>query len=80
MVEVRSAEPDVVDVLVSAGVQLTEWHLPAELVERPAGDPITHDDLLDFHEMLANGAWELDLATALGSAQASSLGFDLPTE
>lgn len=80
MVEVRTAEPDVVDVLVSAGVHLTEWHLPAELVERPSGEPITHDDLLDFHEMLASGAWENDLAAAMSKSQASALEFEFPAE
>ena len=66
MTEVRNADPDVVEVLVSAGVGLTEWHLPAELSERPLGSPICHDDLLDFHEMLANDNW-MELLTATES-------------
>ncbi len=28
------------------------WSLPAELGERHEGDPICHDDLLDFHDLL----------------------------
>lgn len=63
MVEVRPAEGDVVEVLVSAGVAVTEWHLPAELDERPSGSPITHDDLLDFHTMLEDADWMDELIT-----------------
>jgi hypothetical protein len=57
MAEVRPAQDDVVDVLVSAGVSLTRWSLPAELTERRGGRPITHDDLLDFHELLQDDSW-----------------------
>jgi hypothetical protein len=31
--------------------------LPAELNEKPAGAPITHDDVLDFHELLSGDSW-----------------------
>jgi hypothetical protein len=61
MTEVRNADPDVVEVLVSAGVSLTEWHLPAELGERPNGAPISHDDLLDFHALLDQDDWMTSL-------------------
>lgn len=50
MAEVRPAADDVVDTLVSAGVGLTNWNLPAELSETRSGPPICHDDILDFHE------------------------------
>jgi len=52
----------VVDVLLAAGVHSTEWHLPAELAERRDGDPITHDDVLDFHDLLATPDWFTTLA------------------
>lgn len=52
MVEVHSAEPRVVDWLVSAGVELSTWSLPAELFESHHGPSISHDDLLDFHRQL----------------------------
>jgi hypothetical protein len=57
MAEVRTAEEHVVEVLRSAGVVCAEWQLPAELGERPIGPPLTHDDLLDFHELLATPDW-----------------------
>ncbi len=57
MIEVRPAEQHVVDVLLAAGVHSTEWHLPAELTEPRGGSPITHDDVLDFHDLLATPDW-----------------------
>ncbi|NLD78549.1 MAG: hypothetical protein GX643_18015 [Acidimicrobiales bacterium] len=54
---VRSAEPRVVELLVTSGVRLVTWSLPAELDEPRSGDPITHDDLLDFHEVLESDDW-----------------------
>jgi hypothetical protein len=62
MIEVRTAETHVVDVLLAAGVSCTEWHLPAELAERRAGEAITHDDVLDFHELLSTPTWYEQLA------------------
>ena len=52
MTVVKPAESRTIDLLVASGVELSTWSLPAELAERPGGDPITHDDILDFHEML----------------------------
>lgn len=63
MIEVRPAEPHVVDVLLAAGVPCVEWHLPAELDERHGGAAITHDDVLDFHELLSTPDWFVTLAT-----------------
>ena len=51
------AEPRVVELLVTSGVRLVTWSLPAELDEPRSGDPITHDDLLDFHEVLESDDW-----------------------
>src|SRR6266513_2293577 len=47
----KPAEPRIVDLLVSSGVRLSVWHLPAEMFEpHAAGEVISHDDLLAFHE------------------------------
>jgi hypothetical protein len=59
-VVVKSAEPRVVELLVTSGVRLVTWHLPEELTEITAkeGDlPIDHDDLLDFHGLLQRDDW-----------------------
>lgn len=57
LTEVKAADDQVVDILVAAGVRCVSWRLPAELGERPVGDPITHDDVLDFHELLGGDSW-----------------------
>lgn len=62
MVEVRDAEPHVIDVLAAAGVSRTEWDLPAELAESHGGRLITHDDVLDLHELLTTPGWFATLA------------------
>jgi hypothetical protein len=62
MIEVRTAESHVVDVLLAAGVPCAEWHLPAELTESRGGAPISHDDVLDFHELLTTPDWFVTLA------------------
>lgn len=53
----KPAEQGVVDLLVSAGVQLMVWEEPAELREPRNGPPITHDDLLAFHYELEQPDW-----------------------
>ena len=63
MIEVRPAEPHVVDVLLAAGVDAEQWRLPAELTERPQGATISHDDVLDFHDLLNTPDWFVTLAT-----------------
>jgi hypothetical protein len=59
----KDAEPRIVDLLVSSGVRLEVWQLPAELFEIKSGDPINHDDLLDFHDLLQTPDWFSDLAS-----------------
>lgn len=49
---VKSAEVRTIDLLVASGVAFTTWRLPAELSEPRIGEPISHDDLLDFHDLL----------------------------
>lgn len=53
----KEAEPRIVDLLVSSGVRLKVWHLPAELAEARSGEAISHDDILDFHELLGDDGW-----------------------
>lgn len=53
----KPAEPRIVDLLVSAGVGVTTWTLPAELREDHVGAPISYDDLLSFHFALKSDDW-----------------------
>jgi len=53
---VRHAEQRTIDLLLAAGVEFVTWALPAELFENHVGDPISHDDLIDFHAFLENDA------------------------
>ena len=62
---VRDADRPTIDLLVSSGVRLEVWSLPSELIEpRPLGPPLSHDDLLDFHELLSRKTWFNDLLAA----------------
>ena len=63
MAVVKPAEPRIVELLVASGVRLDTWRLPAELTEARHGKPITHDDLLDFHDLLTDDEqWFRELA------------------
>ena len=53
----KPAEPRVVDLLVSTGVKLSVWQLPAELEEVHTGPPINYDDLLELHFELRRDDW-----------------------
>lgn len=56
---VRPAERPVMDLLIAAGVAFTTWRRPAELVERELevdDEPLTHNDLLSFHEQITDDA------------------------
>lgn len=53
----KDAEPRIVDLLVSSGLPLDVWYLPAELSEVRSGPLFTHDDLLELHELLAGDTW-----------------------
>jgi predicted RNA-binding Zn-ribbon protein involved in translation (DUF1610 family) len=58
MAVTKAAEPRIVDLLVSSGVELQVWAMPAELTEtKPVGEPFTHNDLLTFHELLQDDGW-----------------------
>lgn len=53
----KQAESRIVDLLVASGVRLQTWQLPLEILERPIGEPFSHDDLLAFHELLEGDEW-----------------------
>ena len=53
----KTIEPNVVDVLVLAGVRLAVWDMPAELDEPHVGAPVSYDDLLEFHFQLQRSDW-----------------------
>src|SRR5918997_4257052 len=65
MAVTKGAEPRIVDLLVSSGVTLEVWRLPAELFEQRVGEPLTHDDLLEFHELLQDEEWFAELASGV---------------
>ena len=53
----KMAEQRIVDLLVSSGVRLAVWSLPAELDEPKSGDPLDYDDLLELHQLLQEDGW-----------------------
>ncbi len=53
----KAAEPRIIDLLVSSGVELYVWTLPAELLEPRVGPTITYDDLLTFHYDIQKDNW-----------------------
>lgn len=49
------------DLLVTLGVPVERWYMPAELAEaHPRGPALTFDDLLDFYLLMQRADW-LDL-------------------
>jgi len=58
----KEASRRIVDLLVSSGVRMQVWRLPAELTETRVGEPLTPDDLLDFHLLLTGDDWFEELA------------------
>lgn len=57
----KPADERIVRLLLSGGVMPTLLHVPAEALEPRTGPPITHDDLLAFHELLESDDWLDDL-------------------
>jgi hypothetical protein len=53
----KPAEARIVELLVSSGVELEVWRLPAELEERRQGQRISYDDVLDFHLLMCRDDW-----------------------
>jgi len=52
MTVIKPAEQRTIDLLIASGVSHQTWTLPAELHEEHSGEPISHDDLLEFHDLL----------------------------
>lgn len=67
MAVVKPAQRRIVELLVAAGVALSTWSRPAELSEaRSTSGPITHDELLDFHQRLHHDeTWDEALRTVV---------------
>ena len=65
----KLAEQRIVDLLVSSGVQLSVWSLPAELNEPRTGAPISYDDLLEFHYILQDEGWFEKVTAAAGGRE-----------
>ena len=53
----RDATARIVDLLLSAGAPHERFSWPRELDERPGGPPLTADDLIDLHVLLAQDTW-----------------------
>ena len=63
----KLAEQRIVDLLVSSGVRLSVWSLPAELDEPRSNEPpLGYDDLLEFHQLLQEDGWFERLTTPVG--------------
>ena len=57
MAVAKQAEPRIIDLLVSSGVRMQVWRLPAELLEIKVGPPFVWDDVLEFHDLLQRPDW-----------------------
>lgn len=53
----KQAEARIIDLLVSSGVRMQVWRLPAELSEPKVGLPFSWDDVLEFHDLLQRPDW-----------------------
>jgi len=62
----KLADPKIVDLLVSSGVELDIWDLPAELGEPHGGAAISYDDLLEFHYAIQQPGWFERLVSSVG--------------
>lgn len=49
----KAANETVMGLLRGGGVRIVAWHIPAEALEVRLGEPLTNDDLLDFHAALS---------------------------
>ena len=56
-VVVKPADQRLLDLLVASGITLVSWSLPSELAESHKGEPISYDDILAFHDLLATDNW-----------------------
>ena len=58
----KTADDRIIRLLLSGGVMPVPLHIPAEALETHTGPPLTLDDLLDFHQHLADDTWFAGLA------------------
>lgn len=58
----KAADDRVVRLLLSGGVVPVPVHVPAEALEMRTGPAISHDDILDFHQLLKSDDWFEQLA------------------
>jgi len=65
----RPAEAGVVDLLVSAGVELSVWKLPEADTTTYDGPAFTWDDVLTLHEALEAPNWFEDLLASSSPPQ-----------
>lgn len=52
----KEAERRTLDLLVASGVSVAFWSKPTERVVSPLGRALNHDDVIDFHMLLADDA------------------------
>jgi rRNA maturation protein Nop10 len=57
----KPADDRIVRLLLSGGVVPVPVHVPAEALEVHDGPAISHDDILDFHELLEGDGWFDDI-------------------
>ena len=53
----KPADERVVRLLLSGGVMPMLQHVPGEMLETKSGPTITHNDLLEFHQLLESDDW-----------------------
>lgn len=68
----KEASPRIIELLVSTGVRMDVWRLPAELHEPKDGPRLTHDDLLDLHLLLQQEGWFDHLAAMVRDTASDS--------
>jgi ribosomal protein S27E len=67
----KHADGGVAQLLISAGVRPTLWHLPEELNEIRGGPAFTLDDVIDFHVLLETEDW-FDALRAIADGQSQA--------
>lgn len=53
----KPADERIVRLLLSGGVMPMLVHVPAEALEKKEGPRITHNDILEFHQLLDSDNW-----------------------
>ena len=64
MLVAKETGKQVIDVLISSGVELRTWHMPAELDEPHNGPPLTSVDLSSLRSELVRADWYERLVAA----------------